>query len=290
MAADRRWLSWMLWTLLLVVPASAFGQIDVPTATPVAARWYQVELIVFRYLDPAGVDGEQFPEPIPADYSYAQPLTLPPEDGGAPDTGEAMLPTVARVPFVAVPADQLTMNTQQSRLTRSPQTEVLLHVAWRQPGPGTRKTIYFNDAPLAPPMEVAEESSLEEPQETAAAVPLEVAADEGSEEPTELAELPQFEGTALLRVGRYIDLDVDITFRMDDLPVRMSTTRRMKLGELHYLDHPLYGVLAEVTPYRMDVTSVLIDTDSVTEEDAEEVAPSAEGFSGGEGEDGPPED
>ena len=29
----------------------------------------------------------------------------------------------------------------------------------------------------------------------------------------------------------------------------MTQSRRIHSGELHYLDHPLFGVLFEVTPY-----------------------------------------
>ena len=32
-------------------------------------------------------------------------------------------------------------------------------------------------------------------------------------------------------------------------PVRIKEQRQVKLREIHYFDHPLFGVLVQVTPY-----------------------------------------
>ena len=43
--------------------------------------------------------------------------------------------------------------------------------------------------------------------------------------------------------------DVELIDTDDNLPVViMRTTRRMRSGELHYLDHPVMGILIEFTP------------------------------------------
>jgi hypothetical protein len=42
---------------------------------------------------------------------------------------------------------------------------------------------------------------------------------------------------------------------------RLSEHRRMRSGELHYLDHPLFGLLVEVTPYRSFESSALTPAD-----------------------------
>ena len=34
---------------------------------------------------------------------------------------------------------------------------------------------------------------------------------------------------------------------------RLTQTRRMRSGELHYLDHPLFGLLVQVRPYELPV-------------------------------------
>jgi hypothetical protein len=79
------------------------------------------------------------------------------------------------------------------------------------------------------------------------------------------------DGTFTLRRGRFLHVDVDLGFTKtvavaapatddDTLPapppetasyyVRMTQSRRIRNGELHYLDHPLFGVLFTVSPYQ----------------------------------------
>ncbi len=41
----------------------------------------------------------------------------------------------------------------------------------------------------------------------------------------------------------------------------MKTTRRMRSKQLHYFDHPLFGVLALITPYELAVNNDVEDTD-----------------------------
>lgn len=69
-------------------------------------------------------------------------------------------------------------------------------------------------------------------------------------------------GTARVGLGRYLHLDLDLTLHESDVrftsaggtPVetapeyRLQESRRMRSKELHYFDHPLFGVLAIITP------------------------------------------
>jgi len=43
----------------------------------------------------------------------------------------------------------------------------------------------------------------------------------------------------------------------------METTRRMRSKQLHYFDHPLFGVLALITPYELAVNSDIEDTETL---------------------------
>lgn len=55
-------------------------------------------------------------------------------------------------------------------------------------------------------------------------------------------------GLVSVTVGRYLHLDLDLIYNNRGRPVRIKTHRRMRSNELHYLDHPLLGVLAEIRP------------------------------------------
>jgi hypothetical protein len=55
-------------------------------------------------------------------------------------------------------------------------------------------------------------------------------------------------GTLQVSRGRFLHVDVDLLYRDTDLNVRFTTTRRMRSNEIHYLDHPLFGLLVLATP------------------------------------------
>ncbi|HSJ47259.1 MAG TPA: CsiV family protein [Gammaproteobacteria bacterium] len=68
---------------------------------------------------------------------------------------------------------------------------------------------------------------------------------------------PRVEGSLRLSVARYLHLDADLRLVEDDRYMRqdsqaaiysMRQSRRMRSGELHYLDHPRLGILALITP------------------------------------------
>ncbi len=69
-------------------------------------------------------------------------------------------------------------------------------------------------------------------------------------------------GTARVGLGRYLHLDLDLVLHEPSTPVnagestayaaepeyRLQESRRMRSKEIHYFDHPLFGVLAIITP------------------------------------------
>jgi len=76
------------------------------------------------------------------------------------------------------------------------------------------------------------------------------------------------EGTVRVAVERYLHLyldlklvDTTLTLNADfsdyDLPeFRLNQHRRMRSKELHYFDHPKFGVIALITPYVPPVHAV----------------------------------
>jgi hypothetical protein len=54
------------------------------------------------------------------------------------------------------------------------------------------------------------------------------------------------DGTITLVRERFLHLDVDLMLQST---YSLQEKRRMRSGELHYFDHPLFGVIAEVNPY-----------------------------------------
>lgn len=69
---------------------------------------------------------------------------------------------------------------------------------------------------------------------------------------------PRVKGSLRLSVARYLHLETDLRLVEDDRYILQDSqaavyslrqSRRMRSGELHYIDHPRLGVLALVTPY-----------------------------------------
>ena len=222
---------------LLLFATGAFAQ--------QAERWYQIELIVFQYLEPIGVDGEEWPATVQLpDIGRAVTLLEDvPEFGDEPEKPAAPAPdanTNARpvpVAFRALPESELRLSGAANRMARARGVTVLRHVAWRQPSftgnPGGAPPVYLRDEAQVPAGPAADPAPASDPG-------------------AGVVRSPRFEGTVRLRIGRYVYVDADLLFMHEGAPIRLFESRRMRLGELHYLDHPLFGMLVQVLPYRVD--------------------------------------
>ena len=56
-------------------------------------------------------------------------------------------------------------------------------------------------------------------------------------------------GTVKLTRSRFLHLTLDLRVREGDGVYRISTRRKMSANELHYIDHPLIGILARVSRF-----------------------------------------
>jgi hypothetical protein len=207
-----------------------------------AATLYQVELVVFTR-DSADAEVE---EKWDRDHGLRYPSRLV---GLLPADAPTADGTVAT--FRLLPASQLRLGADASTIDRRSNLRVLFHGAWIQPG----GTLGDTDAVLI----------------------------SGGKRYGRHHEL---EGYVTLTVERYLRLDTNLWMSRfavagglpsTDAPVLprprlaggtgaaaeesadtyspsqiyvMDQERRMRSGELHYLDHPRFGALVQVTPYR----------------------------------------
>jgi hypothetical protein len=198
-------------------------------------RWYQVEVIVFRHADSELMNREQWPdlESLP-DYRDSIRLFVdlpeltdePPVDG--PNEGLAPGPLA----FQSLSANQLKMSGVFRRLRNVSAYEAVLHVGWRQPGGGQSRArrVYISDDPATFRGIDSDTASLRL----------------GSQDNSR-----RIEGVIRVRGGRLLHMDADFTSYGGPAPVRISERRKVKFKELHYFDHPLFGVIVQVTPYRI---------------------------------------
>lgn len=200
-----------------------------------AGRWYAVEVIVFRHaLATTQVDNEQWPEleSVP-DYRGAQEIIV--DLGDFDDPSERDRPNEVRIPgpraFQALSRGELKMTGVFRTLRNSSAYEPILHVGWRQPGLGESRarSVYVSDRPA--------NQRVNGDVETRELVPAPVTR-------------PRLEGTIRVRTGRLLYVTADFVNYGAQAPTRILEQRKVRLKELHYFDHPLFGVIVRVTPYR----------------------------------------
>lgn len=263
----------ILLTLLLAVPG-VVGAAEFPTLSN--DGWYRVEVVIFERLDAPAATQEilvshaprVFPRDVlafddeanrtaayvldadalgPADSvsaaaaprapsDQAQPLTPADRAAAAIAQYEAQLKQRS---YRFEPQANLQLSAQAGRLQRAGGYRVVFHRAWIQPVPDRDEL-----------------------------VPLLIQAGD------RIADAWRIEGTLGVTRGRYLHLDARLWYAPDPTPppapamvavvsdeteagagtdagpeyMQLYEQRRMRSGELHYLDHPRFGVLARVDP------------------------------------------
>lgn len=198
--------------LILLLSLVTPARAQQAAAEPDAVQLYDIELILFARLGAAAANSEGWPEdPGVPDYSRAFAIQ------------EALTPGALQL----LPPGQHLLGAEAARLARSGRLEPLLHLAWRQPGlePGRAGPVYLRSAETV----------------------------DGA--------LPRLEGTVTITRQRYLHADLDLLLRdhrfvpgagslFDKRPgYRFVEHRKMRSGELHYIDHPLAGALIKIEKY-----------------------------------------
>lgn len=197
--------------------------------------WYAVEVVIFRQQEAGGQDAEYWPQPV------SQPAADHLATLGPVASGEDA-PAFSRLPDT-----ELQLNDISERLAHSKDYEVLLHVGWRQPGLGPdRAPAVVLPLDWSPPSSPPE--AFPNPQGTAI-----------GQSPFDYRPPgTRLWGTLRLLRERYLHFQVDLRLRDESgdgsngvegdaaTIYPMIQSRRMRVGELHYLDHPVLGVLVQV--------------------------------------------
>lgn len=196
--------------------------------TIASARWYQVEVAVFRHLEGTSGGGEQWPElmALPEFGRAVELITALPEMSDEPDGVAASGP----IAFESLGRDARRLAGVERRLRNAGQYELLLGAGWRQPsfGVSRAKWVYVSDVPAARTVTL-----------------------EGGTAEFAPRVAPRAEGVVRIKVSRLLHVDIDFLYYHEGTPVRLTETRKLKLREIHYFDHPLFGVVLQVSPYAL---------------------------------------
>jgi hypothetical protein len=251
----QRLSAWSLEILLLSVAAC----LSAPTLAEAVA--YKVEMLIFVHESGAMTAGSEPAEPL-SNIEAAIDL----------GSGESEN-------FHALPANELALATAESILERAGRYDVIQNIAWVQPGlaGNAAKAVHIHGGveyqwPLAAPAQLGRVSANSNLYPHARG----------------LKKLQQLDGTievALDRryfhVYRHLVLRKPITIRTVHANQQPQRTRvlyqfrikdeaRMRIGELYYLDHPLLGILAQITPVDKEPGNTGLRINGQTPRDADQ--------------------
>lgn len=130
----------------------------------------------------------------------------------AEEDGESADPSAPEASFPKLPPERYKLSSIYEALKRKGGYQPLAHIGWTQPATGRDTTRFVSLSALGLDSGVS--------------------------------------GRAALARGRYLHLTLDLSYQPagDSTRYVLQQTRRMRSTEIHYLDHPKFGVIALITP------------------------------------------
>ena len=215
-------------------------------------RYYDVEVIIFENLQTDSRNSERWPQQLEREIPEKLIEIGGEWPGGRPEEYD---PTLS---FKALPENEWRLTSEAEKIAKSKSRRLMLHKAWVQPGLTQEQAISVH---INQPVITEQEN--EESVATAEQSPPAATLDSGTLD-------------ALIRVSlaRYLRVETDLLFTLDQPPEEQSLIsspesesetetipapryfhvqelrRRIRSTELHYLDHPVLGMLIMFTPHK----------------------------------------
>ncbi len=241
-----------LFTLLSLLPSLLLAQQD--------TRWYQVEIIAFAQNSAAYHKSELWPHDFtPPNIAKSRELAR-----SRVDTTQAssQLPP----PFSRITSSSLRLHNTAKRMEKAGDLELLLHTGWIQPGLPENKAVAVHlyegmDSGLAasaqgtPPrfdgtLRLILSRYLHLESDLIWRDPIE-AVNTPAETPA--AENSNLSDNAIAGTSMAADAPVESAPLETGYQVyRLQQSRRMRSKEIHYIDHPRFGLVVLVTPYNVE--------------------------------------
>ena len=221
------------------------------------AREYAIEMVFFMHIDGEHITNESFPENLKL-VSSDQGLEI---DNNYPHSKiELTPPTHSQQRWRAIPSSDFILNDVVSKLKHSRDYKVLKHIAWIQP---------VVDHKNAQSIKIQGGRNLgSEYPERLPAYPqtsdsiLAIVGNQNIDQPP--PSLHEIEGTVKVVITRYIHVYADLVLHIERFitqklneevtiknhleDYKIDLHRKMRSRELHYIDHPLMGIIVEATP------------------------------------------
>lgn len=143
-----------------------------------------------------------------------------------------------------LPVEQnLKLTEKAASVAASGRYRLLRHLSWRQPGLDVDNAIPVRIALGDPiPVYLADDRSADTEFYPAAANP--------TFNMSDAVETRTLNGSITVRLGRFLHMSTQLSFTDAETnqSFRLVQDRKMRSGELHYIDNPRFGLLTQITP------------------------------------------
>lgn len=142
-----------------------------------------------------------------------------------------------------LPVEQgLTLSENAQSIAQSDRYRLIRHISWRQPG---------LDAESAIPVRISlgETSTIFLPDNLDGFDNFLPASAESFADRNQAIEAPTINGSIKVRLGRFLHMEVKLVYTDADSAqsFRLQQSRKMRSGELHYIDNPRFGLLTRIS-------------------------------------------
>ena len=226
-------------------------------------KWYQIEVIAFARQSPSGDEYWRLDQQ--PDLNHSALIALDANEPRIPDHADNIdVSALAYGAWQVIDSD-LPLQQAAERMARNGQ-RILLHQAWRQPVRDRAHAcaVLIEGGDILPEPVIAdaltEESSTTPQGDTFTAMDSsgqittlpQIEALETTQGPIVTREL---QGALRFHLSRYLHVEPLLWYGSDTTEgrriwVKIDQKRRMRSDELHYLDHPLFGLLVRITPWQ----------------------------------------
>ncbi len=258
---------------------------------------YEVEIIIFKNTNDLYLNSENWPDktPIPGISDEPPASNSSTEDKHINTTDNASntdsIKTAREALAISAPTamtisppidlnlqaemlkpDQFKLAKQAEKLMRNRHYQVLIHTAWRQAGLPQEKSfpVHINSLEY--------NKNYSAPNITAGKTSLSTAAEQ---HPSQENTSDYIDGNVTLVMSRYlhININLDLHKKQDSAQENIETSdnnpgnkekiytinieRRMKSKEIHYIDHPLVGILVLATPFKIESPETATDSNTI---------------------------
>tara|TARA_R110002049_G_scaffold13509_2_gene58622 strand:- start:255010 stop:255702 length:693 start_codon:yes stop_codon:yes gene_type:complete len=202
------------------------------------AKDYAIEVILFANKNGLQQSAEQF------NFNHIIP---------APDNGLDLNSANNNTQWQAIPEEDFILKGVAERLKRSRDYRILKHFAWRQPVVEKQDSL-----PIA--IKAGRDFTSQYPEHAYRQIEF----GDTSRNVSRSSRVMELDGTINIVITRYIHLYSDLVYRLPRtipggvgdalnrgqalVDYSVKSHRRMRSRELHYIDHPLVGILIEATP------------------------------------------